>query len=162
MLSDVEIPIKALYCKDSNCTEHNIEFKSIYNQIVSAVKIATQKCIPTTISSAKFKIIPGWKEYVKERHDIARDAFHWWTFNNRPRYGLIYHSMRTSGTLFKYALRYPKSIEETPRADYLASDIFDKKIMFFGLMKRGLSRAELFYQIALMMYLGNLAYRTFG
>ena len=109
-----------MYCKDSNCTDHIIEIKSFYNQIVSAIKLATQKCIPTTKSSAN--------EYVKEPHDIARDALHWWTFNNRPRYGPIYHSMRTSRAQFKYALRYAKSIEETARADSLASDFFDENI----------------------------------
>ena len=101
-----------------------IEIESFYNQIVPAIKLATQKCIPTTKSSAKFKVIPGWNKYVKEHHDIARDAFHWWTFNNRPRYGPIYHSMRTSRAQFKYALIYAKSIEETARADSLASDFF--------------------------------------
>ena len=28
LLSDIEIPIKALYCKDSNCIAHNIEIES--------------------------------------------------------------------------------------------------------------------------------------
>ena len=79
LLSDIEIPIKALYCKDSNCANHNIGLESFYNQIVSAMKLATQKCIPTTKSSAKFKVIPGWNEYVKEHHDIARNALHLWT-----------------------------------------------------------------------------------
>ena len=59
LLSDIEIPIKALYCKYSNCTDHNIEIESFYNQIVSVIKLATQKCIPTTKRSAKFKVIPG-------------------------------------------------------------------------------------------------------
>ena len=36
--------------------------------------------------------------------------------------------MRTSRAQFKYALRYAKSIEETARADSLASDFFDKNI----------------------------------
>ena len=79
-------------------------------------------------SSAKFKVIPKWNEYVKEHHDIARDAFHWWTFNNRPRYRPIYHSMRTSKAQFKYALRYAKNTEETARADSLANNFFDKNI----------------------------------
>ena len=77
LLSDIVIPIKALYCKDSNCTRHIIEIKSFYNQIVSAIKIATEKCILTTASSAKFKVISGWNENVKEHHDIARDLFYW-------------------------------------------------------------------------------------
>ena len=55
---------------------------------------------------------------------IARDAFHWWTFINRPRHGLIYHSMRTSRVQFKYAVRYAMSIAETA----LASDLFSKNI----------------------------------
>ena len=59
LLSDIEILIKALYCKDSNCTDHITEIESFYNQIVSAIKLVTQKCIPTTKSSAKFKVIPG-------------------------------------------------------------------------------------------------------
>ena len=36
--------------------------------------------------------------------------------------------MRTSRAQFKYFLRYAKSIEETARADSLASDVFDKNI----------------------------------
>ena len=36
--------------------------------------------------------------------------------------------MRTSRAQFKYALRYAESIEETARADSLASDFFDKNI----------------------------------
>ena len=36
--------------------------------------------------------------------------------------------MRISRAQFKYALRYAKSIEETARADSLASDFFDKNI----------------------------------
>ena len=75
---------------------------------------------------------------VTHKHDILveRDAFHWWTFHNyRPRHGPIYHSMRTRGAQFKYALRYAKSIEETARADSLTSDFFSiNTLMIFVLM----------------------------
>ena len=60
----------------------------------------------------------------KKWQEIARDAFHWWTFHNRPRHGPIYYSMKTSRALFKYAPRYAKGIEETVRADSLASDFY--------------------------------------
>ena len=60
----------------------------------------------------------------KKWQEIARDAFHWWTFHNRPRHGPIYHSMKTSRALFKYAPRYAKGIVETVRADSLASDFY--------------------------------------
>ena len=93
LLSDIVIPIKALYmyCKYSNCTHHNIEIESFYNQIVSAIKIATQKCIPTTKKPLlSLKLFQGGTTNVKEHHDIARDVIHWWTFHNRPRHEPIF------------------------------------------------------------------------
>ena len=43
------------------------------------------------LNDFKFKDIPEWNEYVKENHDmrLSRDAFRWWTFNNRQRLGPI-------------------------------------------------------------------------
>ena len=85
-----------------------IAIESFYNQFKSAIKRATQKCIPPTKSFDKFDAVPGWNEYVKEHHDITIDAFHWWTFNNRPRHGPIYYSMTTSTAQFKYVSRRNK------------------------------------------------------
>ena len=68
--------------------------------------------------------IPGWNEYVREYHKLARDALKWWNLNNRPRDGYIYHEMRTFmyRARFKYALHFTRSIEDTTRADCLTKN----------------------------------------
>ena len=79
-----------------------------------------------SVTAVTCYIVPGWNEYhVKEHHLHAKDAFKWWNLNNRPRYGPIYDSMRTSKAHFKYALtplRFAINQEETAKADALARD----------------------------------------
>ena len=67
-------------------------------------------------------------EYLREHHNIARNAFKWWNLNNKPRDGYIYHEMRTSRVRFKYALRFTKTIEDTARTELLAKDLSDGTI----------------------------------
>ena len=69
-----------------------------------------QRGIVTTINGLKFKVIPGWNDYVKESYAISRDALKWWISNNRPRDGLIYHNMRTTRAQFKYAFNVTKKL----------------------------------------------------
>ena len=96
---------------------------------MSVFKQATIECIPSSSNcNKKFVPIPGWNEYVKEHLKFARDAFKWWNLNNRPRDGYIYHEMRSSRTMFKYALCFTRSIEDTDRADSLAKDLADGTI----------------------------------
>ena len=39
-------------------------------------------------------IVPGWNDYVKEYHAVARNSFSWWNLNKRPRHGIIYHNIK--------------------------------------------------------------------
>ena len=125
ILNTIVLPTEALLCKDTNCESHYLDIEHFYDSIVSSIQIATSKCIPCSINGSKFKVIPGWNDYVKESYAISRDALKWWISNNRPRDGLIYHNMRTSRAQFKYALRIAKRNEETARADALARDLYD-------------------------------------
>ena len=131
---------EALLCKDTNCESHYLDIEHFYDSIVSSIQIATSKCIPCSINGSKFKVIPGWNDYVKESYAISRDALKWWISNNCPRDGLIYHNMRTSRAQFKYALRIAKRNEETARADALARDLYDKDLDEFWSSLRQLNR----------------------
>ena len=43
---------------------------------MSSLKQATNECIPSSKNSTKkFVPVPGWNDYVKEQHNIARKAF---------------------------------------------------------------------------------------
>ena len=140
ILNTIVLPTEALLCKDTNCESHYLDIEHFYDSIVSSIQIATSKCIPCSINGSKFKVIPGWNDYVKESYAISRDALKWWISNNRPRDGLIYHNMRTSRAQFKYALRIAKRNEETARADALARDLYDKDLDEFLSSVRQLNR----------------------
>ena len=100
-----------------------------YDHIISSIQLAISKCIPSSTNDSKFKIIPCWiNDYVKESYAISRDALKWWISNNRSRFGIIYHDMRTTRAQFKYALRITKRNEESARADALARDLYDKDV----------------------------------
>ena len=73
---------------------------NFYGHITSYIQLATSKCIPSFTNHSKFKIIPGWNDYVKESYAIFRDALKWLISNNRPRFGIIY-GMRTTRAQFK-------------------------------------------------------------
>ena len=113
-------------CKGTNCKTRYLDNENFYDNIISLIQIAISKCIHRSINGSKFKVIPGWNDYVRESYAISRDALKWWISNNGPRDGFIYQNMRTSRQQFKYALRIAKRNEETARADALARDLYDK------------------------------------
>ena len=48
-----------------------------YESIISVLKLSAGHSIPTSDTSTKYNIVPGWNEYVKEHHSLAKDA-QWW------------------------------------------------------------------------------------
>ena len=127
------------HCITTTAGESLIAF---YGHIISSIQLATSKCIPSSNNDSKFKIIPGWNDYVKESYAISRDALKWWISNNRPRFGIIYHDMRTTRAQFKYALRITKRNEDCARADALARDLYDKDVDEFWSSVRQLNRSS--------------------
>ena len=77
ILNTTVLPTEALLCKDTNCESHYLDIEHFYDSIVSSIQIATSKCIPCSINGSKFKVIPGWNDYVKESYAISRDALKW-------------------------------------------------------------------------------------
>ena len=104
MLSAVDVPIDAVMCRDANCELHTQDIDCFYKRIISCIKCAESESIPSKPTQSKFNAIPGWNDYVKEHHAVARDALWWWKFYNKPRQGPIYHGMKSARARFKYVL----------------------------------------------------------
>ena len=113
LASTITLPIDALLCKNTSCTRHCEDIDSFYTAIINALKLSAKHCIPSSVASTKYYIVPGWNEYVKEHHIHAKDALWWWNLYNRPRHRPIYDNMRKTRVHFKYALRFVKKQEET-------------------------------------------------
>ena len=123
LFSHINIPVDALLCTNVHCKEHVSDIDYFYTCIINCIQSAEKECIPFESIGKSFHIVPGWNEYVKDCHAVARDAFWLWNLYGRPNHGHLYHNMRSSRAQFKYALKYAKRIEETAKADALAKDL---------------------------------------
>jgi len=92
----------------------NTMIDEYYDNVVNCINAACKKCIAgkRSTDSNCDHVVPGWNDYVKEKHDLARNAFLEWKF-----------WMKTTRARFKLALRYCKQHEDMLRADALANSL---------------------------------------
>ena len=96
-----------------------------------------------------YKQVADWHDVCAEYHTLARDAFHLWCLNSRPRSGPIYQLMRAKRAQFKSAVRKCKEVGEQKESDRLAqkllrgdSDNFWKEIKRINAHNKPVSVAE--------------------
>ena len=109
-LRNVDIPIISSDLKQNS---ENVIHKSIdryYDAVTSCVRNACAKTIPIKCQNLQSNeyIVPGWNDYVNDKHDTARAAFLDWVYCGKPRTGVTYNIMRRTRSQFKLALRYCK------------------------------------------------------
>ena len=64
----------------------------MYKDIVQALQIASDQTAKT-YSSKDYKVLPGWNDYVKEAHSLARNTYVLWRNFWKPRFGPIFEHM---------------------------------------------------------------------
>ena len=127
-LSRVSIPIEALECRDTKCTDvnHILHTKTLYDNICKCLTDSSNSVfgIPKKL---KFNCRPGFNEHVKDLHDIARKRFVAWREANRPRdpNNPFFKEMSVSRARFKLALRYIKRNENQLRQNAIANALCD-------------------------------------
>ena len=75
VLSNIELPIEALLCRNPNCSSHLHTIDCFYTSIINSLKSAESECLPSTPGAPSSHIVPGWNDYVKEYHATCRNAF---------------------------------------------------------------------------------------
>ncbi len=141
-LAQLYVPYDAIRCTDKSCTSHKKEIESFYNNITGALQRGTADCILSG-SVSKHNEIPGWKEYVKEYHSIAREMFLTWESYGKPRNGVLFENMKQSRARFKYALRFCQRIEETTKADALDKELSEKDCIGFWKSVKRINQRDL-------------------
>ncbi len=79
----------------------------------------------------KGKQIPGWNDYCKEAHSLARDSFLYWRSNGSPRTGPLFTGMKTTRAQFKRVLRRCHANKSRAVADSLAKKLLLKDTKTF-------------------------------
>jgi len=70
--------------------------------------------------------VPGWNDYVVEKHTEARDAFLEWVAASMSRQGLSFIVISKTRAAFKLALKYCRQQEDMLRANSYAKSISTK------------------------------------
>ncbi len=102
-----------------------------YDSLITCIKQAVSSCIPHNVTVNSSHNIPGWNDYVREKHDVARQAFLAWRQCGSQRQGAEYLLMQKSRAQFKLALRYCRDHLEQMKADAVANSVLDKNARKF-------------------------------
>ena len=82
-LNHVKIPI--ITAADGPSANYKV-IEDYYESVISCIKTACFRTIPQkAVLSYSDYVVPGWNEYVKEKHSEARCAFLDWVSLGRPR-----------------------------------------------------------------------------
>jgi len=68
---------------------------------------------------------------VREKHDVALEAYNAWIYAGKPRHGYVFECMKRSTAVFKLAVRYCKNNVEQMKADACAEGLKDKDANMF-------------------------------
>jgi len=124
-LASVDIPSVLLSPVVANTDEIPRLIDKYYNDIVTCINASSSKAIPSKKSKgfAADYTVPGWNDFVRDKHDAARSAFLDWVHAGKPRQGALNDIMKRTRASFKLAMRYCKQHEDSLRADALACSL---------------------------------------
>ena len=129
MLQNIILPLELNDV--TNGARATAEIDNLYDSIVSCISSATTACIPHSRSSKSSLNTPGWNTYVKDKHDVAREAFLEWLQLGKPRCGVEFELMKRTRSQFKLALRYCRAHVEQMKADACADSAVDSNARKF-------------------------------
>ena len=127
LLQSVEVPVHLYTNNDMSTGESNAAIDVFYNNIITCMQSAVNDAIPHNSNkngNSEYNI-PGWNDFVADKHDLARDAFKEWVVHGKPKNNFIFENMKKTRAVFKLALRYCKNHIEQIKADKCAKDLYN-------------------------------------
>ena len=135
-LSHVDIPVDVLTDADGHCATRGVKHRHVtiqkfYDSVMSCIMNACRLTIPQYTPKSHCYTVPGWNDYVDEKHNEARRAYLDWMALGKPRQGFGFSVMNKTRAAFKLALRYCRQHEDMLRADSYARNLSDKEFKLF-------------------------------
>ena len=120
-----------LNCQVIGCKSRN------HRKRLDEIFFLVKKVLIESTSDFKFtrkrrcKTVPGWNEYVKELHSIARNHFLQWRLNGNPLEGPALNNMKSSRSRFKSALKNCKYKEDDIKNKKMVGNLLNKNYKDF-------------------------------
>ena len=123
-LRQINIPHDLLLCRNPDCKncEHRNAITRFYDEIVKAI----QKSTPRRYLIKSHNVVPGWNDFIKSHHNLARDAYKLWKDNRKPRNGPIFELMKRTRNRFKLELRNARIQKQQIRMEKITTSLLNK------------------------------------
>ena len=89
LLQQVDIPFDLLTMQVLQ-DGHYDAIDKFYNDVLNCINTVVEDIKPKCKKSGGDYNIAGWNTYVKEKHDVARDAYLSWICDGKPKTGLYF------------------------------------------------------------------------
>ena len=105
LLNTIILPQEVIRCTNSQCKQHTDVILSNLDDIINAIRMATDLTIPK-FSKYKNELKPGWTKYVKFFKDKSIFWNNLWIEAGRPVNGYIFDIRRLTRTKYHNAIKY--------------------------------------------------------
>lgn len=126
-LNNIEIPIDALLCIDTCCTDshHLLCLNKYATDLTDSCLLAAEEAIPRSCARQRSGRIPGWSEFVQPVRDKSLFWHNLWLECGRPRTGAVADCMRRTRAAYHYAIRKVKRDEDKLVNERIADSILN-------------------------------------
>ena len=132
LLNEYELPDNELFvCSKLGCKnkKHRKLLDKLFKLMKTVLLQATEEYVIRV--KDKYKIIPGWNDYLKDLYALARQYFLEWLRNGKPLNGIHISNMKQSRCKFKSALDQCRRDEEKIRNEKMVHNYRNKKYKDF-------------------------------
>ena len=127
-LSRLLIPNEALECRNTKCSDENhiFQVKTLYENLCKCLTNASNDVFGKSKKN-NYDCKPGFNDYVKDLHEVARKRLGAWRDANQPRdpSNPFFKDMIISKARFKLALRFIQRHENQLKQDAIANALCD-------------------------------------
>ena len=129
-LDNVYLPESVINCTDLFCKEHTPIILNYFNEIIDAIKIATEITIPKH-KKHKTKGIVGWNKYVKFFNDKSTYRTNIWRSSQCPTEGVIFEIRKYVRKRYHKAIKFVKRNREKVVRENVFSFLQNKNSKIF-------------------------------
>ena len=108
LLSNINLDEDIINCKNVFCEDHKYEIFDFYHEIIDAINIAEDHCIPRVKPNCSKREMPGWNAFVKP---IRERCIFWhgiWKNIGSPASGIVSDIRRLTRRKYHKAIQYIK------------------------------------------------------
>ena len=101
LLQHIDVPDSMLLASREGSGVSVSVIDSFYQDVMFCIRKAVSDTIPKRKCADSHSNVPGWNAYVRDKHDLTREAYLVWVYDCKPKHGLHFETMKRTRAVFK-------------------------------------------------------------